>query len=73
VILPMPALISDATGNPILPVQLGKEMGASQNQQVRHRLFAIIDRSVLTSHPGPQPNFDPVANPNLVPYFSIID
>src|SRR5262249_40513752 len=34
----------DAAGNP----DLTKEVGALQNRQIRHRMFAIVDRSVLT-------------------------
>ncbi len=31
------------------PVQLGAEVGRSENRQVRHRMFAIVDRSNLTN------------------------
>jgi hypothetical protein len=55
---------------------LGAEIG---NRHVRHRMFAIVDRSVLTFNPGPQDRFDPratspgSANGSVVRYFSIID
>jgi hypothetical protein len=45
------------------PPKLGAEIGRSENRQVRHRMFAIIDRSVLTMSPsnprgpGPRPFF----------------
>jgi hypothetical protein len=43
-------------------------------------MFALVDRSVLTSNPGPQGRFDPRANSpgtgnpgtRAVPYFTII-
>jgi hypothetical protein len=38
---------SDASGNPIVPPQIGQEIGRSQGRQIRHRMFALIDRSEL--------------------------
>jgi hypothetical protein len=67
------------------PVRLGAEVGRAEGRHVRHRLFAVVDRSVLVGHPGPQPAFDlrapspgtapssPRAARMAVPYFSIID
>jgi hypothetical protein len=60
------------------PVKLGPEIGRVENQHIRHRLFAIVDRSVLTSFTGPDTRFNPHevtggGQARLVPYFAVID
>jgi hypothetical protein len=70
----------EVTDETTRPVKLGAESGRAENRQVRHRMFAIVDRSVLATNPGPQPHFDlraprsPGTSAGLItPYFSIID
>jgi hypothetical protein len=40
------------TGQAVRPVKLGAEMNSATNQQKRHRMFAIVDRSALTVPSG---------------------
>ncbi|MCI0690015.1 MAG: hypothetical protein L0Y54_22690, partial [Sporichthyaceae bacterium] len=70
----------EVTDDRARPVKLGGELGRSAGRHVRHRMFAIVDRSVLQANPGPQRDFDPRAahSPGsafgrVVPYLSIID
>jgi hypothetical protein len=70
----------EVTDDSSRPVKLGSEIGRTENRHIRHRLFAIVDRSLLQHNPGPQPQFDPRATPSpgsasgmVVPYFSIIE
>ena len=52
------------------PVQLGAEVGRAENRQVRHRLFAIVDRSVMDSKP---PVTFRLRGEAAVAYVSVID
>jgi hypothetical protein len=63
----------EVTDDTARPVKLGAEVSRAEGRHVRHRLFAIIDRSTLRANPGPEARFDPRADVALVPCFSIID
>ena len=54
------------------PVRLGAEMGRAEGRQVRHRLFAIVDRSGIGANKRPVRRFNPRQD-SAVLYFSIID
>jgi hypothetical protein len=69
----------EVTDEAARPVKLGAEVGRAEGRQVRHRLFGVVDRSLLLANPGPQPRFDPRAalSPGatgpVAPYVSVID
>jgi hypothetical protein len=60
------------------PVKLGRELGREENRHVRHRMFALVDRTRMLANPGPQPRFNPRATPPqatgpVVAHLSIIE
>ena len=66
----------NSSGQPI--AEIGRNAG---QQPLRHHMFGVVDRSVLTTNPGPQPAFDPrqLTSPGagqgqqVVPYYNIMD
>jgi hypothetical protein len=62
----------EVTDESTRPVQLGAEWGRTENRHTRHRMFALVDRSLMEGHPGPQPRFNLRGDPAVV-YYSLID
>jgi hypothetical protein len=46
----------DSAGNAIVPPKIGSEIGRNQGQQIRHRMFAIVDRTGLNLAQAVAPN-----------------
>lgn len=62
------------------PMTLGAEFVHADGKTRRHRMFGVVDRSVMWANPGPQPGFRLRSNPAsqwttglVVPYYSIIE
>jgi hypothetical protein len=61
-------------GKPNSPPQLGAEIGRSEGRHVRHRMFAIVNRTYITGYSGPKTTrYEPRQDSSVVPYYSIIN
>jgi hypothetical protein len=62
----------EVTDDATRPVQLGAELGRAENRHIRHRMFALVDRSGLGPDAAPVARFDPRADAAVL-YFSVIE
>src|SRR5262249_57158093 len=58
----------EVTDETTRPVKLGAELVQADGRRVRHRFFAVVDRSMVPHDPAPKPNFAPVGDPAVIYY-----
>jgi hypothetical protein len=61
--------VTDASAR---PVKLGRELVQPDGRVVRHRMFAVVDRTVIGADPRPVSNYNPRAD-QAVLYLAILD